>query len=926
MTPERWQQIKDRLSAVLEVDPSERSAYLDKICTDDPSLRSEIASLLSADQNFGAEVLNPPTIGSVLDSSGGKSVAGRVGRRIGPYQLVEEIGAGGMGEVYRAFRADDQYRKEVAVKLVRAGEDSKFIVSRFKSERQLLASLNHPNIAGLLDGGTSEDGVPYFVMELIEGQPIKEYCDSHKLSITERLQLFLQVCSALQYAHQRLIIHRDLKPSNILVTLGGVPKLLDFGIAKILDSPAASAEGGDPTISVFRLLTPAYASPEQIKGEAITTASDVYSLGVLLYELLTGRRPYRVAGSTPYEIGQAVCEFEPEKPSTVVRKNSGGDTDKESHAITPLSISEAREGSPEKLSRRLRGDLDDIVLMALRKEPERRYASVEQFAADIRCHLENLPVSATKGTLQYRASKFVRRHKTAVAATVLVALALLVGLAATLHEARIARAQRVRAEQRFADVRELARSDLFEFNDAIQNLPGSAPARHLVIQRALGYLDKLSHDAAGDRGLMDELAAGYEKIASLQGNFSGPGIGDSGAALVSYQKAWTIRESLVAGSPNDVKELKAESDLLSGYIRLLQITGNIRDASKFARHGLDLAELLAQKQSNAREAVIDEARAHLRLGWVMGGNGSSTSTRELPEAIAQDREAVRLLTQSAQQGKPDGTVLRGLLQANVDLAYHLRKNRQFDESLKIYDALWSMTDGLRALPTAAKYGFYNYRFNLFDDLGNFRQALTDERQDLAIGQSMIQADPHDLIAQIDTAIALGSLGVDEARLGSKLAGMKKLDEAIATGERLLADNPQQLFYKGLLLRGYAYQGEVLSSMGDQAGAEVKYNRSLAAAAELAQHDPDDLESPLNIAKLHTALGVVFTRASQYAKAREEFNDALGRFDTLSRMRPHDAEILYSSQMTRDNLAALEACLSGHACNAKRAVKVPYLNN
>jgi RNA polymerase sigma factor (TIGR02999 family) len=256
MTPERWQQIRDGLSSVLEMAPSERSAYLDGLGAKDPTLRSEIASLLAVEQQANPEFLNPPTIADPAGAASVESGKSRVGRRIGPYQLVEEIGVGGMGEVYRAFRADDEYRKEVAIKLVRSGEDSNFVVSRFKSERQVLASLDHPNIAGLFDGGTTDEGLPYFAMELIEGQPVVDYCDSGKLSIKERLDLFLQICSAVHYAHQRLIIHRDLKPSNILVTSAGIPKLLDFGIAKILEAPASTGDTAEPTISLFRLLTP----------------------------------------------------------------------------------------------------------------------------------------------------------------------------------------------------------------------------------------------------------------------------------------------------------------------------------------------------------------------------------------------------------------------------------------------------------------------------------------------------------------------------------------------------------------------------------------------------------------------------------------------------------------------------------------------
>src|SRR5262249_40494170 len=318
------------------------------------------------------------------------------------------------------------------------------VLERFKNERQILASLEHPNICRLLDGGTTSEGLPYFVMELIEGEPIDKYCAEHKCSVQDRLAPFLEVCSAVQFAHQRLIVHRDIKPANILVTKEGQPKLLDFGIAKILDPSATDSAG--PAVTLFQVLTPSYASPEQIKGEPITTASDVYSLGVVLYELLTGQSPYRITTSASHEISRAVCEDEPRKPSTMVREKE--------HGLM------SREGLGEKVTKRLRGDLDNIVLMALRKQPGRRYSSVEQFAGDIRRHLQNLPVIARQDSCRYRTSKFVLRHKTGVLAASAAMIALLAGVGVILHEARIARQQaqlaqeqRMRAERRFNDVR-----------------------------------------------------------------------------------------------------------------------------------------------------------------------------------------------------------------------------------------------------------------------------------------------------------------------------------------------------------------------------------------------------------------------------------------------------------------------------------------
>ena len=437
MEPERWRQIEDLFHAALDCEPGRRSTFLDSACAGDASLRGEIESLLSSyDKGSFTET---PAFAEGIKLLEENEERSHTGQDIGPYRVIRKIGQGGMGAVYLAARADQAFQKEVAIKLIKRGQDTEDVIQRFRSERQILASLDHPNITRLLDGGTTEDGLPYFVMEYIQGEPIDIYCDSHKLDITHRLMLFQSVCSAVHFAHQHLVIHRDIKPGNILVTSEGVPRLLDFGIAKLL---AAEPSFPDRTITLTRRMTPQSASPEQVRGGNITTASDVYSLGVLLYKLLTGHSPYRLAGRSSEEIERAICEEDPEKPSVVIDRTEESAVGR---AITPQSVSETREGAPDKLRRRLRGDLDNTVLMALRKEPQRRYASVQQFSDDIRRHLEGLPVLAHRDTPTYRAAKFVGRHKTGVAAVALIFLSLTAGIVGTLRQARIAAAERDRA-------------------------------------------------------------------------------------------------------------------------------------------------------------------------------------------------------------------------------------------------------------------------------------------------------------------------------------------------------------------------------------------------------------------------------------------------------------------------------------------------
>ncbi len=404
---DRWREIDLVFAEALDKPLAERAAFLDEACADDPELRLAVERLLTADEASDTFLERPASemLGLVPEVEAGE--------RLGPYRLLRRLGAGGMGTVYLARREDEHYQQDVALKILRSGLQGTEAVHRFLAERQILARLEHPNIARLYDGGSTPDGRPYLVMELVEGLPIDDYCDRHQLTVDQRLDLFRRVCSAVQHAHQNLLVHRDLKPGNILVTEAGEPKLLDFGIAKRLEP--GSATKPDLTQTGSRVMTPSYASPEQVRGQAITTASDVYSLGVLLYELLAGRTPYRVENGLLHEIERAICEQEPERPSAALFR-----------AVPPAAdeIARARGTRPHSLGRRLQGDLDNVVLMALRKEPGRRYGSVAQLSRDVDNHLQSLPVLARPDTLSYRARKFVRRHRFGVSAAALVVLLL----------------------------------------------------------------------------------------------------------------------------------------------------------------------------------------------------------------------------------------------------------------------------------------------------------------------------------------------------------------------------------------------------------------------------------------------------------------------------------------------------------------------
>jgi len=462
----RWQVVKAILADALSLDIEKREDFLATACADDKALRREISELLAL-EGGGAERFETPAVNGFLNYKG------QIGRSIDRYTILSELGSGGMGSVYLAERNEGTFVQHVAIKLIRQGLTNLEILSRFVNERQILASLQHENIAHLIDGGSTETGDPYLVMEYVEGVTISEYVELQEADLNRRLRLFLQVCSAVSYAHSKLVIHRDLKPSNILVTPAGVPKLLDFGIAKLLDPEASNCL----TATQRFVFTPEYASPEQVCGEQLTTASDVYSLGVIFYELLTGGRPYTTDKANITQIVRIVCEQQPTAPSKT------------------RILSKRRDGREITVGfgSQLRGDLDSIALKALRKEPERRYTSVAALADDIKRYLDGLPVKARSGTWRYRAKKFIGRHRISVGAGGLLLIALVAGLGATLYQARIAQTERTRAERRFNDVRHLANSFVFEINEEIDKSP--IKARALAVERAIEYLDNLASES-----------------------------------------------------------------------------------------------------------------------------------------------------------------------------------------------------------------------------------------------------------------------------------------------------------------------------------------------------------------------------------------------------------------------------------------------
>lgn len=553
MDHDRWQRIREIFQAALARDPGEWRVFIAEACGGDADLAAEVESLLAAHRAAEGFLAGPQE-----DDPEAHSL---VGQRIGPYQVAQKLGSGGMGVVYLAFRADREFQRRVALKVLKPGLDSAEVIRRFRTERQILAALDHPNIARLLDGGTTGEGLPYFVMEHVEGKPIDVYCAERRLSLAERLELFRIVCSAVEHAHRNLVVHRDLKPSNILVTPDGTPKLLDFGIAKLVNPEISS---GPPVVTALGLqpMTPDYASPEQVRGEHVSTASDVYSLGVLLYELLTGRHPHRSRASSLAEMRRLVSEEEPEPPSLSVTRYAG-DPDR------------------GRLRRQLAGDLDKIVLKALRKDPRRRYGSVEQLSEDLRRYAEGLPVTARRSTLGYRAGRFIRRHRAGVAATAGLLVAVLgFGVAMGALALQLSRARdRAEQERRRAEEVTAFLTGIFEVSDPWRSSGETVTAREILDASASRLRTELAGEPLVRSSLMGTVGTIYQRL----------GLPDRAQPLLEASLA-TRRQLLgeehpeVAEALSELAAVRQEKGEIQAAIDLVQRALAIRRSRYGPRH------------------------------------------------------------------------------------------------------------------------------------------------------------------------------------------------------------------------------------------------------------------------------------------------------------------------------------------------------
>jgi serine/threonine protein kinase/tetratricopeptide (TPR) repeat protein len=898
MKADRWKAVEDLFHRALDIPEDQRAAFIEANSGGDEDLAREVKSLISSDTaaatgSFAAAAVKK----ALFNFHAVETAATSPGRKVGPYRLVKEIGRGGMGSVYLATRDDDTYEKKVAIKLVRRGMDTDFILARFRRERQILAQLEHPNIARLLDGGATDDGLPYLVMEYVQGVSISEYAQSNELSLEQRLKLFLQICDEVEYAHRNFVVHRDLKPGNILVDDKGVPKLLDFGISKLLVFDEANPS--ETITHDVRMLTPDYASPEQVRGDPITAGADIYSLGAVLFELLTGIKPHRIDRPTPIAVEKAVCEIDIQRPSDA-----------------------AREIGRTALSRKLQGDLDNILLLAMRKEAKRRYASVHDLASDIRRYLDHLPVSARPDSFDYRTRKFLRRNWGPLTAVAAVILVLLIGVLMAQHEARIAR-------RHFQQVRSLANTFVTSVHDEIRNLPGSTRARRMIVNTGLQYLQTLAANSQGDLDLQRELGAGYMRIGDVQGGVLEANLGDPKGALESYGKALNllepiaqqrpeaydvqveilnvhrrigdvygytkssddalrsyaharaVGETLLAKRPDDDALRRSVADLCQAQGRTLRTTEDLDGAINASNRALDLYRISFEKAPEDLTLRREIANAVSAAGMALARRGKRS------QALQSYHEAVGHFEYLAKHGGQNSTAKRGLMLAyshvgdllhEPGVATPAEAASALDWYLKMYDIAQQL---YRADPA-------NYRGLTDIGIATMRVAnattLPEERLHRyaeALGYLRKAAQTSkDLMVDMNTAFI-------ETRMGDILSARRDHQEAaryyreaIPLGERILGVDPKNSSARRTLMDGVRRLGEDAARRGGAVEAQQMKDKLLRLAQELK----DDAGAPVRVQALipRAHLGIASISAIQHdaKSAREWYERSIAGYRRL----------------------------------------------
>ncbi len=921
MFSNNWNRIQEIFFAAADLPISDRDEFLTRICNGDAGLRSEVESLLRADAADGSAIAAAigSEVSALLDDH-----APPVGTRMGPYRLLKEIGRGGMGSVFLGERDDEQYRKLVAIKVVKRGMDSTEVLARFRHERQILAGLEHPYIAHLIDGGTTPDGRPFFVMEYVQGQPIDSYCREQGLNLELRLRLFLRVCEAVSYAHRGLVVHRDLKPGNILIAAEGIPKLLDFGVAKLLDP------GNDPgltsTSAAMGPLTPEYASPEQIRGMAITTAADVYALGAILFELLTGSQAQRIATHSPSEIERVVCQTDTPRPSTIARA----------------------AGAPHRLD----GDLDNIVLMAMRKEPERRYGSVNQFADDIVRYLDGRPVLARHASVVYRARKFVRRNSLALAATFLIFLSLLGGIALAERQARraenarrfaetqrqaaerereraegqrqlaeheraraeaetqVARIEQDRSRRRLAQMLELANRSLFDVHSAIEKLPGATEARRQIVVTTLRFLEDLSKDAGQDEGLRFVLSASYFKVANVLGYPLQPNLGDTKGALANYEKSVALIEPLLAKHPDRPEYVLQRVQTKINWATLLASTGNEPRALQMMGDLVPAAQRLAHLCPKDSQCLRAE-------GQVYSVMVNTLVTRDAGAALHFSQLETQAMERALQVSPSNTDIQLELGTAYSQMARVLTTRGDLREAVERYRQAAAIREGALAhnpsdvltrrslMITYANLGG-TLGNPLFPNLGDAAGAREYYGKALATARALANADSNDQLAQYDLANALlyrSTLDLPKNEWADSLANLQEADGIL---QKLVAADPRAIAKLRALATAQEYEGRRLEDLGRSDEALVKSRQSLATDEQGLARSPSDLGLVSQALAAEESIAEILAHQGDHPGALQMARKAIARAEQVSAPDSERDRVTRSVAMAYQSLATVEA--------------------
>jgi tetratricopeptide (TPR) repeat protein len=818
---ERWACVRKLLSEALQLDAPAQLRFLDAM--EDPALRAEVQSYLAwvpqGDDPLDRQPYSAAPAAAPL----------KAGSRLANYRLLKELGSGGMGTVFLAERDDREFEQRVAIKVIQHGLRSGEIVRLFRQERQILANLDHPSIARLVDGGVTQDGRPFFVMEYVDGVPIDAYCRLHRLGIRQRLELFLPVCAAVQAAHQNLVVHRDLKPANILVTADGIPKLLDFGVASLLDQ-----QGGDTAMAI---LTPRYASPEHMRGHPSGAATDIYSLGVLLFELLTGYLPLAEGESRPAFL-RALQEDTPTRPSDLVQLRA-----------------ERRE---------LQGDLDHIVLHALEKLPARRYPTVESFATDIRRHLDGFPILARPALWSYRAGRFIRRHRVLVAAA--AALAVMAGLsvAAVLRSAHMAERQRALAQLRFEQGRELARFYILEVDRMLERLPGSTPARALITGHTLAYLDRLAPGAVGDVALQREFATAYESVALSQGMPLFANLGDRPGSLANVEKAIRIRRQVLALTSAMPDDRIAYGDALMLLGHLKESAGNPASAVVvYLQAAHEFEAVLARSPQPSGRLLQRLGSSYLYAATAYAGNGFASDTGNSADALTLFAKALRFAPRERQVRETQPLPMRMYLSSNQAYmedcwAMALSNVLRFDEADEHFGAALRLihSPGINSgnAEIARKEGLIEVFYaNSLLDRGDLPRAGPLLAASARIFTKSLKTDPENVTSQADEVFLTALQGRLDVAAGRVAAGLARLDRAIVKDERILARDRDFAPARSYLSHHYLWAADAWMVAKRPAQARTRYSQAVELAAATTQQHPDDANARLILATAELGL-------------------------------------------------------------------------